>query len=75
MILMDIKLPVMSGYEATRRIREFNNNIPIIAQTAYASDQDKEKAFACGCTDYLSKPFRKDELLAKINRYFNKGKS
>ncbi len=67
LILMDIKMPVMDGHEATRKIREFNYKIPIIAQTAYISGQDKESAFESGCNDFLSKPFKKEELIMKVN--------
>ena len=67
LILMDIKMPIMNGYEATRRIKATNPKIPIIAQTAYAHEVDKAKAFENGCDDYISKPFKKDMLISKIN--------
>jgi PAS domain S-box-containing protein len=60
LILMDIKMPVMDGYTAVKLIREKNIQIPIIAQTAYADD--REKAFECGCTGFISKPFDKKSL-------------
>lgn len=66
LILMDLKMPVMDGYEATRQIREINANIPIIAQSAYAMSGDSEKALDAGCNDYVTKPVKKEELLAKI---------
>ena len=69
MILMDIKMPIMGGYEATKQIREFNKDIIIIAQTAYALEGDKEKAIEAGCDDYLSKPINKDELLEIIKKH------
>ncbi len=56
LILMDIKMPKMNGLEATRRIRSFDQNIPIIAQTAYAQLGDREEALAAGCNAYISKP-------------------
>lgn len=62
LILMDIKLPVMDGLEATRKIRKFNTEILIIAQTAFALQGDKEKALAAGCNDYLSKPINVNRL-------------
>jgi PAS domain S-box-containing protein len=65
LILMDIKMPVMDGYTATRIIRENNISIPIIAQTAYAND--KENALKAGCTAFVSKPFDKKGLLSVIN--------
>ncbi len=72
LILMDIQMPVMNGYEATRQIREFNNEVVIIAQTAFAQSGDREKSIAAGCNDYISKPINKAELLTLIHRYFNK---
>jgi CheY-like chemotaxis protein len=71
LILMDIRMPELSGYEATRLIREFNKNVVIIAQTAYGLSGDREKAIEAGCNDYLSKPINKAELLAKIHKHFN----
>ena len=65
-ILMDIKMPVMDGLEATRRIREKDTEVPIIAQTAFAFDSDISKAFDVGCNDYITKPFRQEELKMKI---------
>lgn len=66
LILMDLKMPVMDGYEATRQIREMNTNIPIIAQSAYAMSGDSKKALEAGCDDYVIKPVKKEELLAKV---------
>ena len=68
-ILMDIKMPEMSGYEATRKIREFNKKVIIIAQTAYALAGDREKAINAGCDDYISKPIEKDKLKRIIEKY------
>jgi len=68
-ILMDIKIPGIGGYETTRKIREFNNDIPIIAQTAFALPGDKEKAIKIGCDDYISKPINTEELLQLINKH------
>jgi PAS domain S-box-containing protein len=64
LILMDIKMPVMDGYTAAKLIREKNILIPIIAQTAYADDQ--EKAIECGCSGFISKPFDKKGLFKVI---------
>ena len=72
LILMDIKMPLMDGYEATRQIRQFNSNVIIIAQTAYALTGDDKKAIDSGCNDYISKPIKKDQLLALVKKYFNK---
>jgi two-component system, cell cycle response regulator DivK len=66
LILMDLKMPVMDGYIATRQIREMNTNIPILAQSAYALAGDSKKALDAGCDDYITKPVKKEELLAKI---------
>jgi two-component system, cell cycle response regulator DivK len=71
LVLMDLKLPALNGYEATRQIRAFNPNIPIIAQTAYALSGDNEKALAAGCNNYITKPIKKEELLAKIGLYLD----
>jgi PAS domain S-box-containing protein len=65
-VLMDIKMPVMDGYEATRRMRKFNKNVKIIAQTAYALSGDREKAIAAGCNDYITKPIDKDKFIVMI---------
>jgi signal transduction histidine kinase len=72
LVLMDIKLPDMSGHDVTKKLKELNKNIPIIAQTAYAFEGDKEKALQSGCVDYLSKPIKKDELITKINKHIKK---
>ncbi|MBI9036730.1 MAG: response regulator [Bacteroidales bacterium] len=71
LVLMDIKMPVMSGYDATMQIRKFNKDVKIIAQTAYALAGDKEKALDAGCDDYIAKPIKKDELISLIQKYFN----
>lgn len=67
LILMDIKMPVMDGYTAIRLIREKNDKIPIIAQTAYFDD--KEPAMEAGSTGFISKPFDKKGLLKIIHEY------
>lgn len=69
LVLMDIKMPKMDGHEATKRIKEFRPNLPIIAQTAYSTLEDKEKAILAGCNDFISKPISKDVLSAVINNY------
>ncbi|MBT3208811.1 MAG: PAS domain-containing protein [Bacteroidetes bacterium] len=72
LVLMDVKMPVMDGYEATKEIRKFNKDIIIIAQTAYALFGDNEKAIAAGCNDYISKPINRKLLLELINRHQKK---
>jgi signal transduction histidine kinase/CheY-like chemotaxis protein len=71
LILMDIQLPGLNGYEATKEIRKFNNDVIIIAQTAFALSGDREKAIAAGCNDYISKPIIADELNNKIIKHLN----
>jgi signal transduction histidine kinase/CheY-like chemotaxis protein/PAS domain-containing protein len=71
LILMDISLPIMDGYEATRRIRTKMDmaSIPIIGLSAYAMRGDEDKAKEAGCNDYITKPINKDILLQKIKEY------
>jgi len=71
LILMDIQMPVLNGHEATRQIRQFNKDVVIIAQTAFALSGDREKAIEAGCNDYISKPIKKDELLSLIQKHMN----
>lgn len=68
-VLMDVKMPVMDGYEASRKIREFNSDIIIIAQTAYAVTGEEEKAKSAGCNDFLTKPINKKELFQTLERF------
>ena len=68
-ILMDIRIPGIDGYETTRRIRKFNKGISIIAQTAFALSGDKEKAIEVGCDDYITKPIDNEELFELINKH------
>ncbi len=70
LILMDIKMPKMNGLEVTRKIRSFDQNIPIIAQTAYAQLGDKEEALAAGCNAYISKPIEVASLKQMIKSIF-----
>lgn len=62
LILMDIRLPVLNGMQATRRLREMGINTPIIAQTAFAMDDDEKKCLDAGCNQYLAKPISKEKL-------------
>jgi PAS domain S-box-containing protein len=70
LILMDIQLPEMSGYEATKQIRMFDKDVIIIAQTAFGLHGDRGKAIAAGCNDYISKPLSKEKLLDLISNHF-----
>ena len=71
LVLMDIRLPDMDGYEVTRQIMEQKPMVKIIAQTAYASHNEKQKAINAGCIDYISKPMKKSELLSMIHIAFS----
>lgn len=71
LVFMDIKMPDMNGYDATRIIRESNKDIIIIAQTAYAMTGDRGKAFAAGCNDHITKPIRQKDLLQAIKKHFS----
>jgi PAS domain S-box-containing protein len=72
LILMDINMPKMNGYETTRKIREFNTEVIIIAQTAYALAGDRENSILAGCNDYISKPIGRIALRKMVNSYFQK---
>jgi CheY-like chemotaxis protein len=69
LIFMDIKMPELDGYEATKKIRTFNKNVKIIAQTAYALSGDREKAINAGCDDYIAKPIMADNLKPLLDKY------
>ncbi len=69
LILMDIRMPVMDGMEATKLIKQIRPDLPIIAQTAYAFSEEKERILASGCDEYLSKPIKNDKLQRLIDRY------
>ena len=68
-VLMDIKMPIMDGFEATKQIKLLRPELPIIAQTAYAFSEERAKILAIGCDDYLSKPIEKNKLLKLIDKY------
>ncbi|NVO19854.1 MAG: PAS domain S-box protein [Bacteroidetes bacterium] len=70
LILMDIQMPGLNGYEATSQIRQFNKDVVIIAQTAFGLIGDRQKAIAAGCNDYISKPINGGILLGLIKKYF-----
>lgn len=69
LVFMDIKMPVVDGYEATRAIRKISKEVPILAITAFAFESDREKALEAGCTDYLTKPISRDLLNQKLILY------
>jgi CheY-like chemotaxis protein len=69
LVLMDLRMPVMNGFEATKTIRKTNPKLPVIALTALAVKGDEARARQAGCTDYISKPIRKEKLYEVIGRY------
>jgi len=70
MVLMDIKMPDLNGLEATEEIKKNFPDLPIIAQTAYAMEEDEEASLKAGCDDYISKPIRPEHLLTIMSRLF-----
>lgn len=72
LILMDVRMPLIDGYEATKMIHEIDKSIPIVAQTAYALSGDREKAMEAGCLDYLEKPIIGPKLFSLIDKHLLK---
>jgi PAS domain S-box-containing protein len=72
LVLLDIQLPEVSGYQVAREMKQLKKHIPIIAQTAYATLEDKKKCLYAGCADYLQKPIESKELLNKLFSVLNK---
>ena len=69
LIFMDLKMPILDGYEATKLIKQRHPTIPVIAQTAYATAEEREKALLAGCDDFIPKPMKKNLLLEMIQKY------
>jgi CheY-like chemotaxis protein len=69
LVLMDIKLPVMNGIEATREIKKINPGIPVIAQSAYVNQEEIQRSIDAGCDDYISKPVDIKLLMSKIMKF------
>ena len=70
MVLLDMGMPVMNGLEATKILRAEGNQIPIIAQTAFAMNNEKDKVLEAGCNDFVEKPIQTELLFNKINSFF-----
>jgi CheY-like chemotaxis protein len=71
LVLMDMKMPVMDGYEATALIKKIRPELPVIAQTAFALSHDKEKSLLAGCDNYISKPIQKNDFFELLAGYLN----
>ncbi len=69
LIMMDLQMPEMNGYDATREIKKNHKEVIIIAQTAFAMSDDRTKALEAGCDDYLAKPIRSKDLLETVKKY------
>jgi CheY-like chemotaxis protein len=69
LVLMDLKMPIMNGYEATKLIKEFRPDLPIIAQTAYSTSIERGKAALFGCDNFISKPITEETLSEILNNY------
>lgn len=69
MVLMDLKMPIMDGYEATKRIKELNSEIPVLALTAYSTNEQKDNAKLVGCDDFISKPINSERLNTVLDSY------
>ena len=72
LVLMDIRMPGMNGLDATRIIKEVNHDIPVIALSAYAFDENIREAKAAGCDEFMAKPFRVEDLLDTVEKYVKK---
>ena len=71
LVLMDVRMPDMSGLDATRIIKEVNPDIPVVALSAYAFDENIREAREAGCDEFMAKPFRVEDLLDTVQRYVN----
>lgn len=75
LVLMDVRMPIMDGYEATRQIKKIRPDLPVITQTSYAMDGDREESIRAGCDDYIAKPFEIKDLMELIARHFQTEKT
>ncbi len=71
LILMDLRMPNLDGFQATEAIKSFRPDLPVIAQTTYTEDIDTERLYEAGCDDYLPKPIRFEDLLNSIGKLLN----
>ncbi len=71
LVLMDLQLPILDGYTATKEIKKINQEVPIIAQTAHVMSGEREKCLEAGCDDYLAKPIRLQILMETLSKYLN----
>ncbi|NPA37033.1 MAG: response regulator [Chlorobi bacterium] len=71
LVLMDLQLPIMDGYTATREIKKINPDVPVIAQTAHVMSGEREKCLEAGCDDYLAKPIRLQILMDTLSKFLN----
>lgn len=69
LVLMDIQLPNIDGLTATKEIKKLRGNLPVIAQTAHALDEDKQQCLKAGCNDYITKPIDKDQFYKILERF------
>jgi two-component system sensor histidine kinase/response regulator len=72
LVIMDLKMPNMNGYEAAKEIKKTKHDIKIIAQTAFTNDEDKQKCLNAGCDNYIAKPINIKKLFSAINKAFSK---
>jgi len=68
-VLMDVRLPGMNGLDATRAITSIRHDLPVIAQTAYASEDDQQAAYSAGCWDFIAKPIPANDMILMIKKY------
>jgi len=71
LVLMDLQLPVLDGYTATKEIKKVNPDVPVIAQTAHVMSGEREKCMEAGCDDYLAKPIRLQVLIETLSKFLN----
>ena len=71
-VLMDIKMPVMNGLEATKHIKKINNKIPVLAVTAYALAEDRARCLSAGCDEFITKPIIRQDLLDITYKWLNR---